>query len=236
MYINGTVVYWSPELKTKELGNSTKSDIWALGCILYEMCTGQWLREGYIDAARQGSPERLIRYTPDLRSVIQDCWRLIPKARPSIARLKDSSTMRLIQIVVAGRDKDLTESRKLCDQEIAQCRLKIDEELKQRLSQLQALWESEAAKTIDREVKRKYQGMVAGLESKHKKRVESEVDHMLRKLLQQINSPAMAQPSSADTSDQTEQVRKLLAAFSVKFHGQMSAKFIDWQIRLARLS
>jgi serine/threonine protein kinase len=113
MYVIGTVVYWSPELKTEELGNSSKSDIWALWCILYEMCTGQWLREGYIDAAQQNSLKKLVGDTPHLRDFIEVFWRLRPIARPSIAELKESSTMRLMQIVVAGRDKDLTESRKL---------------------------------------------------------------------------------------------------------------------------
>jgi hypothetical protein len=70
-----------------------------------------------------------VGYTPHIRDFIEICWRLRPIVRPSVAELKESSTMRLMQIVVAGRDKDLTESRKLCDQEIAQCRLNFEKEL-----------------------------------------------------------------------------------------------------------
>ena len=58
----GTKNFMSPEMWLKE-GYNTKSDIWALGVVLYEMCT---FNKPFVDETEEGLFQKVTngKYTP----------------------------------------------------------------------------------------------------------------------------------------------------------------------------
>ncbi|KAJ1511864.1 G2-specific serine/threonine protein kinase [Coelomomyces lativittatus] len=88
----GTPFYMSPEL-INETGYNTKSDIWALGCLIYELCnleppfrahTHHQLHE----KIRLGQyPKLLPMYSKPLRDVVSKLLQVSPDKRPSAEQL-----------------------------------------------------------------------------------------------------------------------------------------------------
>lgn len=86
--ITGTASYMSPEIFSNT-GYNTKSDIWSLGCILYEMCSftrafdcPRWVK--LISMIVNGpSPTLPSRYSAALNDILQRMLRKDPELRPS---------------------------------------------------------------------------------------------------------------------------------------------------------
>jgi len=85
----GTPYYLSPEICENKPYNN-KSDIWALGCILYEMAA---LKHAFVAGNMKNLIVKIIRgsypqlpshYSSDLRNLVQQLFRRNPKERPSI--------------------------------------------------------------------------------------------------------------------------------------------------------
>uniref|UniRef100_A0AAY4DGV6 non-specific serine/threonine protein kinase n=1 Tax=Denticeps clupeoides TaxID=299321 RepID=A0AAY4DGV6_9TELE len=90
----GTPYYLSPEICENKPYNN-KSDIWALGCVLYEMCT---LRHAFeagnmknlvLKIIRGSYPPVSVHYSQDLRSLLAQLFRRNPRERPSINSVLD---------------------------------------------------------------------------------------------------------------------------------------------------
>lgn len=88
----GTPYYLSPEICQGQQYNS-KTDIWSLGCILYELCT---LRHAFNAQNMNALLMNIIcgKYAPipsiyssDLKQLVSDCLTKDPKARPSINQI-----------------------------------------------------------------------------------------------------------------------------------------------------
>lgn len=88
----GTPYYMSPELFSNKPYNH-KSDVWALGCCLYEMCT---LRHAFnakdmsslvYKILKGKTPPLPSNYSDDLCGIVQSMLELEPEKRPSAARL-----------------------------------------------------------------------------------------------------------------------------------------------------
>ncbi|KAL0478977.1 hypothetical protein AKO1_007845 [Acrasis kona] len=85
----GTPYYLSPEL-CQEKPYNNKSDIWSLGCVLYEMVTHKHAFEGASMKALVGKilkgsyPPISSRYSSDLRDIIAKMLEKDPRTRPSI--------------------------------------------------------------------------------------------------------------------------------------------------------
>ncbi|THH19022.1 hypothetical protein EUX98_g8855 [Antrodiella citrinella] len=89
----GTPYYMSPELM-QEKAYDTKSDIWSLGCVIYELCA---LKPPFAEAKTHSELSILIRngripplpkgYSPALTSVIKAMLNLNPAMRPSASQL-----------------------------------------------------------------------------------------------------------------------------------------------------
>lgn len=88
----GTPYYMSPELFSNKPYNQ-KSDVWALGCCLYEMCT---LRHAFNAKDMSSLVYKILKrkipplpstYSSDLCSIIQSMLELDPEKRPSAQRL-----------------------------------------------------------------------------------------------------------------------------------------------------
>lgn len=88
----GTPYYLSPEL-CEEKPYDHKSDIWSMGCVLYELCT---LKHPFTGANQAGLILRIVRgkyepipsfYSKDLADIVAKCLQRDTRKRPSIHEL-----------------------------------------------------------------------------------------------------------------------------------------------------
>ncbi|KAM9848260.1 serine/threonine-protein kinase Nek1 [Aulostomus maculatus] len=92
----GTPYYLSPEICENKPYNN-KSDIWALGCVLYEMCTLKHAFEAgnmknlVLKIIRGSYPPVSVHYSQDLRSLLAQLFKRNPRERPSVSSILDKS-------------------------------------------------------------------------------------------------------------------------------------------------
>lgn len=132
----------SPEICAAET-YTLKSDIWSLGCIIYELCTReppfnakthyqlvQKIKEGKI-------PPLPNMYSPELTAVIRDCLRVNPDRRPDTAALLNLPVVRLMrkerEVVETGR---ALQKREMSVQKKEDSLLRRTRELEKRLQKL----------------------------------------------------------------------------------------------------
>uniref|UniRef100_A0A9J8DK76 non-specific serine/threonine protein kinase n=1 Tax=Cyprinus carpio carpio TaxID=630221 RepID=A0A9J8DK76_CYPCA len=90
----GTPYYLSPEICENKPYNN-KSDIWALGCVLYEMCTLKHAFEAgnmknlVLKIIRGSYPPVSVHYSQDLRSLLAQLFKRNPRERPSVSSILD---------------------------------------------------------------------------------------------------------------------------------------------------
>uniref|UniRef100_A0A671NV29 non-specific serine/threonine protein kinase n=1 Tax=Sinocyclocheilus anshuiensis TaxID=1608454 RepID=A0A671NV29_9TELE len=90
----GTPYYLSPEICENKPYNN-KSDIWALGCVLYEMCTLKHAFEAgnmknlVLKIIRGSYPPVTVHYSQDLRSLLDQLFKRNPRERPSVSAILD---------------------------------------------------------------------------------------------------------------------------------------------------
>ncbi|KAM8968237.1 serine/threonine-protein kinase Nek1 isoform X7 [Sarcophilus harrisii] len=92
----GTPYYLSPEICENKPYNN-KSDIWALGCVLYEMCTLKHAFEAgnmknlVLKIISGSFPPVSLHYSYDLRSLLSHLFKRNPKDRPSVNSILERS-------------------------------------------------------------------------------------------------------------------------------------------------
>eukprot|EP00358_Blepharisma_japonicum_P005070 CAMPEP_0202944944 /NCGR_PEP_ID=MMETSP1395-20130829/5881_1 /ASSEMBLY_ACC=CAM_ASM_000871 /TAXON_ID=5961 /ORGANISM="Blepharisma japonicum, Strain Stock R1072" /LENGTH=346 /DNA_ID=CAMNT_0049644391 /DNA_START=83 /DNA_END=1123 /DNA_ORIENTATION=- len=102
----GTPYYLSPEI-CQEKPYNQKSDIWSLGCILYEIVT---LRHAFDASSMKGLVVKILRgtypsipscYSQNLRDLIEEMLQKDPHKRPSIKRIleKEFLSSRISQLL-----------------------------------------------------------------------------------------------------------------------------------------
>ncbi|XP_053286153.1 serine/threonine-protein kinase Nek1 isoform X1 [Pleuronectes platessa] len=90
----GTPYYLSPEICENKPYNN-KSDIWALGCVLYEMCTLKHAFEAgnmknlVLKIIRGSYPAVSFHYSQELRSLLAQLFKRNPRERPSVSTVLD---------------------------------------------------------------------------------------------------------------------------------------------------
>ncbi|CAJ1059944.1 serine/threonine-protein kinase Nek1 isoform X2 [Xyrichtys novacula] len=90
----GTPYYLSPEICENKPYNN-KSDIWALGCVLYEMCTLKHAFEAgnmknlVLKIIRGSYPPVSVHYSQELRSLLAQLFKRSPRERPSVSSILD---------------------------------------------------------------------------------------------------------------------------------------------------
>ncbi|XP_068175055.1 serine/threonine-protein kinase Nek1 isoform X2 [Antennarius striatus] len=90
----GTPYYLSPEICENKPYNN-KSDIWALGCVLYEMCTLKHAFEAgnmknlVLKIIRGTYPAVSAHYSQELRSLLGQLFKRNPQERPSVSSILD---------------------------------------------------------------------------------------------------------------------------------------------------
>ncbi len=87
----GTPYYASPEV-WKDAGYDKKSDIWSLGCILYEITA---LHPPFQSEDLEGLSKKVIKgayrkvseeYSEDLREIINELLQVLPEKRPDCGK------------------------------------------------------------------------------------------------------------------------------------------------------
>ncbi|XP_041862500.1 serine/threonine-protein kinase Nek1 isoform X2 [Melanotaenia boesemani] len=94
----GTPYYLSPEICENKPYNN-KSDIWALGCVLYEMCTLKHAFEAgnmknlVLKIIRGSYPPVSVHYSQELRSLLAQLFKRNPRERPSVSSILDKPSL-----------------------------------------------------------------------------------------------------------------------------------------------
>ncbi|KAK2593932.1 G2-specific serine/threonine protein kinase [Conoideocrella luteorostrata] len=185
----GTPFYMSPEICAAEK-YTLKSDIWSLGCIIYELCT----REPPFNAKthcqlvqriKEGRVAKLPEmYSPELNQVIRDCLKVNPDRRPDTVQLLNLPVVKLMrkekEVVdlnkslrsredfLRKREKELNDRLANLDREREMFREEIDCSLRRE-------WEVKARLEIDRLTNIEIERLQRQFEEEIKVRVEAEL-------------------------------------------------------------
>lgn len=210
----GTPFYMSPEICAAEK-YTLKSDIWSLGCIIYELCTREPpfnAKSHYqlIQKIKEGKFSPLPKiYSIELSSIIRDCLRTNPDHRPDTASLLNLPIVRLMrkEREVLDRNKAVKAREELLERKIAELeqrvlnadadRVNIRQEID---ASLRREWEVKARLEIDRRVSIELEVLRKRFEDEVKVRVESELQ-MQKKTVAFVEPDAQELSSSTTKSD-----------------------------------
>ncbi len=190
----GTPFYMSPEICAAER-YSLFSDIWSLGCIIYELCTKEppFNARTHIELFRKIKTGRVSPlppvYSAELQKVISSCLQVNPNSRPDTAQLLNLPAVKIMrkeQEVVSLRrkvqdEKEQADRRmKEADEKLA----KVEAERELLRSELDASirreWEVKARLEIDRQVELETERLKKLFETEVSKRVAAEVEQRLQ--------------------------------------------------------
>jgi serine/threonine protein kinase len=213
----GTPFYMSPEIcKAEQYG--PHSDIWALGCIIYEMCAkappfNAKTHFDLIQKIKSGRyPDIPSCYSAELRKVIASCLQTIPDHRPDTAALLNLPIVKLMrkeqEVVKLGQD--LREQKMLAAQREKEAAESISRIRKEIDDQLRREWEVKAQLEIERQVKiqteQRVQRELALLQTRFEDEVNKRVEMALKKFPNRLStSPKLAPRSNTPLMPATEQ-------------------------------
>ncbi|KAF2268128.1 kinase-like protein [Lojkania enalia] len=181
----GTPFYMSPEICKAEQ-YTLHSDIWALGCIIYEMCAKQppfnaKTHFELIQKIKLGKYQPIPScYSPELTKVVASCLQVFPSNRPDTAQLLNLPVVKLMrkeqEVVRLGQDlkeqkestaralKEAQEKMTRADAHLASMRKEVDSSLRRE-------WEVKARLEIDRQVAMELEKLRGHFEEEVNKRV-----------------------------------------------------------------
>ncbi|KAL2135596.1 hypothetical protein VTI74DRAFT_7872 [Chaetomium olivicolor] len=187
----GTPFYMSPEICAAEK-YTLKSDIWSLGCIIYELCAReppfnakthfqlvQKIKEGKI------APLPAV-YSSELYAVIKDCLRINPDRRPDTATLLNLPVVRLMrkEKEVVDFSKTLKAKEESLNRRIRELDAKVQSLEREKLTMRQEIdaslrreWEVKARLEIDRLVGIEIEQLQRKFEHEVQMRVEMELQN-----------------------------------------------------------
>ncbi|KAJ5732434.1 G2-specific protein kinase nimA [Penicillium malachiteum] len=197
----GTPFYMSPEICAAEK-YTLRSDIWAVGCIMYELCQKEppfnaRTHIQLVQKIREGKFAPLPDfYSPELKNVIGSCLRVNPDHRPDTAALINLPIIRLMrkekEVVDLGRT--LRRREEIAVQkvrEMEQNLAKIEKEKQQLKAEVESTvrreWEVKARLEIDRQVQAELDRL--------RKRFETEVQERVALELQKEKSKRNTNPN-----------------------------------------
>lgn len=218
----GTPFYMSPEICAAET-YTLKSDIWSLGCIIYELCTReppfnakshyqlvQKIKEGKV------APLPMV-YSTELSAVIRDCLRVNPDRRPDTATLLNLPVVRLmrkerevVEMSQALQKRELgiqkkedSVNRRMRDVEKKMQKLELDRSaMRQEIdASLRREWEARARLEIDRLANVEIELLQAKFEEEVQARVHVEIQQHHKKMVTFSHDQRMELTSSASKSD-----------------------------------
>ncbi|KAI1343393.1 kinase-like protein [Xylariaceae sp. FL0016] len=185
----GTPFYMSPEICAAER-YTLKSDIWSLGCVIYELCA----REPPFNAKshfqlvqkiKEGKIATLPRiYSSELMAVIRDCLKVNPDSRPDTATLLNLPVVRLMR-----KEREAVDMKSQLDLKEAALNQKL-KEVEKKLANMEAEkafmrqeaesmvrreWEVKARLEIDRLVNDEIEQLQRRFEGEVEARVQEEL-------------------------------------------------------------
>lgn len=185
----GTPFYMSPEICAAEK-YTLKSDIWSLGCIIYELCAREppfnaKTHYQLVQKIKEGKVAPLPEiYSPELNQVIRDCLKVNPDRRPDTVQLMNLPVVRLMrkekevvdfnkslrsrEEMVRQKERELNERLVAFDKEKQQIREDVD-------ASLRLEWEVKARLEIDRLVNAELENLQKKFEEEVKARVDAEL-------------------------------------------------------------
>lgn len=185
----GTPFYMSPEICAAEK-YTLKSDIWSLGCIIYELCAREppfnaKTHYQLVQKIKEGKVAPLPEiYSPELNQVIRDCLKVNPDRRPDTVQLMNLPVVRLMrkekevvdlnkslrsrEEMVRHKERELNDRLVAFEKEKQQIRDDVD-------ASLRLEWEVKARLEIDRLVNRELENLQKKFEEEVKTRVEAEL-------------------------------------------------------------
>lgn len=212
----GTPFYMSPEICAAEK-YTLRSDIWALGCIMYELCQKEppfnaRTHIQLIQKIRDGKFAPLPDiYSSELKSAIGSCLRVNPDHRPDTATLVNLPIIRLMrkekEVVDLGRAmrrREETAAQKLREMEQAYAR--IDKEKQLMRSEIDNTvrreWEVKARLEIDRQVQMELDRLRKRFDLEVHENVAAEIEKFRKEAAFRESNPESQ--SSASTNNGTE--------------------------------
>lgn len=182
----GTPFYMSPEICAAER-YTLKSDIWSLGCIIYELCA----REPPFNAKshfqlvqkiKEGKIAPLPRvYSGELFSVIRDCLKVNPDMRPDTATLLNLPVVRLMrkEKEAVELSKMLHKKNELLNKKIRDFEDRLETERGYLRTDIEASlrreWEVKARLEIDRLVNEEIEQLQRRFEAEVQARVQEDL-------------------------------------------------------------
>jgi NIMA (never in mitosis gene a)-related kinase len=185
----GTPFYMSPEICAAER-YTLKSDIWSLGCIIYELCTKEppfnaKTHLQLIQKIRDGKFAPLPKqYSPELCEVVRSCLQVNPNRRPDTAMLLNIPYVVLMrkEREIFNKCKEADEMEEAATKKLleADAKLKRLEQTEQNIrqeidSQLHREWEVKAALEIKRLVEEETNKLRDTFEKEVQARVQAEL-------------------------------------------------------------
>ncbi|KUJ23369.1 kinase-like protein [Mollisia scopiformis] len=185
----GTPFYMSPEICAGER-YTLKSDIWSLGCIIYELCSREppfnaKTHFGLVQKIKEGKIGALPTvYSPELNAVVKDCLKVNPDRRPDTATLLNLPVVKLMrkekEVVELGRivkNKEALTSKRLQEAEERIINLEAEKlQMRQEIeSQLRREWEVKAQLEINRLVQVEIERLQKKFDHEVKEKVDVEV-------------------------------------------------------------
>lgn len=209
----GTPYYMSPELCAGEK-YTLYSDIWAVGCIIYQLCAKKppFDEKSYIalvQAIRAAKPAPLPDvYSPELKSVIASCLRVNPDRRPETGALLNLPIIRLMrkekevldlgkslrskEELIAQKAKEIEHAYARLEQEKAAFKVETDNALRRE-------WELRARLEIDRQVQIELEKLRRQYESEVQTRVATELQKQRSSVPSKVATSGTSSPMPEDS-------------------------------------
>ncbi|KAH0491767.1 hypothetical protein TgHK011_003176 [Trichoderma gracile] len=186
----GTPFYMSPEICAAEK-YTLKSDIWSLGCIIYELCAREppFNAKSHYQLVQKIKEGRIAplpdMYSAELNQVIKDCLRVNPDRRPDTAQLLHLPVVRLTrkEKEVVDLNRALKAREEILREKETELNLRLvnldkDKHLmRQELdASVRREWEVKARLEIDRQVSAEVERLKKQFEEEVRIRVEKELE------------------------------------------------------------
>lgn len=219
----GTPFYMSPEICAAEK-YTLHSDIWAVGCIIYELCQKQppfnaKTHIQLVQKIREGKFAPLPDfYSPELKNVIASCLRVNPDHRPDTAALLNLPIIRLMrkEKEVVDLGSTLKKREEAAVQKIKEMEQKFSKFEKERAqfkneieNTVRREWEVKARLEIDRQVQMELEKLRKRFEFEVQEKVALELEKQARignsrEEAALRRSRRMSSRSSASVSEDTD--------------------------------